>query len=243
MSCVLGPPTCLPCASLACRPCHCTILTCSLKYLVAMVWDADTDAPSTLSTPHPPVPSPAPLLDGNSLTHIALSCIWRVLEALSKGYIPLTGLCRLLAQQGLVERLFLVLREVSEDGCATRRGHGAALQGRSKQCFTKLVVYIKPCCWFLTCAPLLSFAVCSHPPASGHSAARTSHRPARVRRHRFCRCSFYRSQRPAPACSSSCAGKDSSSGNRQSGRGGGREWTRDRGGRRLKRIRICRCFP
>ena len=53
---------------------------------------------------------PLPPQDGSSLTHIGLACIWRVLDAYA--LLPLNSMCRLLAQNGAVPRLFVVLKQV-----------------------------------------------------------------------------------------------------------------------------------
>ena len=67
--------------------------------------------------PHPPPPSPQ---DGSSLTHIGLACIWRVLDAYA--LLPLNSMCRLLAQNGAVPRLFVVLKQVCVWGGGVRLG-------------------------------------------------------------------------------------------------------------------------
>ena len=67
--------------------------------------------------PHPPPPSPQ---DGSSLTHIGLACIWRVLDAYA--LLPLNSMCRLLAQNGAVPRLFVVLKQVCVCGGGGQTG-------------------------------------------------------------------------------------------------------------------------
>ena len=70
-----------------------------------------------LTPPSPPPPSPQ---DGSSLTHIGLACIWRVLDAYA--LLPLNSMCRLLAQNGAVPRLFVVLKQVCVWGGGVRLG-------------------------------------------------------------------------------------------------------------------------
>lgn len=57
--------------------------------------------------------APTASTDSNAsllLTQSAVNCIWRVLESYSS--LPLNYLCRLLAQAGLVPKLFIVLKQV-----------------------------------------------------------------------------------------------------------------------------------
>lgn len=71
-----------------------------LRQLVCMVSDAT--GPSAPAVPEPGTP-------GLAGTQTAIACIWRLLETYSS--LPLNYLCRLLAQAGLVPRLFTVLKQ------------------------------------------------------------------------------------------------------------------------------------
>ncbi|GAX73992.1 hypothetical protein CEUSTIGMA_g1442.t1 [Chlamydomonas eustigma] len=83
-----------------------------LKYLVGLVGEIPHSPYS--STNHPSSVQNATafsqaLQEGSSLTHVGLACIWRVLDAYS--LLPLNSMCRLLAQGGLIPRLFQVLKQ------------------------------------------------------------------------------------------------------------------------------------
>lgn len=74
-------------------------------------------------SPLGPAPPELSALVGPTLTHCAVQAIWRVLEAY--GAMPLNYTCRLLAQTGLVPRLFNVLKQVVSLQLV-RRGTSAA---------------------------------------------------------------------------------------------------------------------
>mmetsp|Transcript_5084 Transcript_5084/g.11041 ORF Transcript_5084/g.11041 Transcript_5084/m.11041 type:complete len:1296 (+) Transcript_5084:141-4028(+) len=86
---------------------HMFIACQGLKHLVGLVGDVPTPGTSAPSAASQSI-TPAAFEPG-SLTHTGLLCIWRVLEAYSS--LPLNYICRMLAQSGLLPRLFLVLKQ------------------------------------------------------------------------------------------------------------------------------------
>eukprot|EP00798_Chlamydomonas_sp_ICE-L_P022122 gene22122-29182_t len=85
---------------------HMFIACQGIRHLVKMVGDGTS---ASESTPGAAAPSSSPLMYGR-LTYQGLQCIWRVLEAYAS--LPLNYKCRMLAQAGIVPRLFLVLKQV-----------------------------------------------------------------------------------------------------------------------------------
>ncbi len=93
-----------------------------LKQLVAMVADLPLPKPSSAAAPMgaygqpPPPTSPPPATappgesPGLALSQVAVNCIFLFLDCYN--ILPHNYLCRLLAQNGLVPRLFVVLKEV-----------------------------------------------------------------------------------------------------------------------------------
>mmetsp|Transcript_24751 Transcript_24751/g.62835 ORF Transcript_24751/g.62835 Transcript_24751/m.62835 type:complete len:1266 (-) Transcript_24751:519-4316(-) len=75
-----------------------------LRHIVAMV--ADTTSPSVAAQQQQQQAADSP---GLAITQIGMTCIWRLLE--SYGSLPLNYLCRILAQAGLVPRIFVVLKQ------------------------------------------------------------------------------------------------------------------------------------
>ncbi len=83
-----------------------------LKYLVGLVGEIPQSKEA--SALHPSSAAAAAvwtqaLQEGSSLTHVGLACIWRVVDRYA--LLTLSGKCRLLAQNGVVPRLFQVLKQ------------------------------------------------------------------------------------------------------------------------------------